>query len=47
MTKGTHKRISQACKNGARKAKTQNEQRLQRNARDHTKAFSSYLWNEK
>lgn len=36
---------SQACKNTARKAKAQNEQRLQKNARDNTTAFSSYAQN--
>lgn len=27
------------------RAKTQTEQKLQKNARDNTKAFSSYVWN--
>lgn len=45
ITKDKYKRISQACKNSASKTKAQNEQRLQKNARDNTKAFSSYVQN--
>ena len=45
QAKDKYRRVSQTCRKTARKTKAPNEQRLQKNARDNTKAFSSYAQN--
>ena len=45
QAKDKYRRISQTCRNSARKTKAQNEQRHQKSAGDNTKAFSSYAQN--